>query len=202
MLLAFVIAIVDYGVGNLRSIHKAIEFAGGDAVVTSGKGIIEEADAIVLPGVGAFKPAMDRLKPFERLIKDTSVPVIGICLGMQLFATESEEGGLHEGLGIIPGKVIRFPSDVGKIPHMGWNQIKIEREHPLLKGVNSGSYVYFVHSYHMLTSEENALCTTSYGIEFVSAVTRDNFTGFQFHPEKSGKEGLKIIRNFVKLAGI
>ncbi|AEA47499.1 imidazole glycerol phosphate synthase subunit HisH [Archaeoglobus veneficus] len=195
------ITIVDYGVGNLRSIHKAIEFVGGNAVVTSDAGVIEEADAIVLPGVGAFKPAMDRLKSFEKLIKDANVPVMGICLGMQLFATESEEGGLYEGLDVIPGRVVKFPADVGKIPHMGWNQIKIHVEHPLLEGVKDGSYVYFVHSYHMKTDSEHVLSTTDYGIEFVSAVFRDNFVGFQFHPEKSGREGLKIIKNFVKLAG-
>ena len=191
------IAIIDYGVGNIRSIQKAIEFVGGKAVVTKDVETIRNADGIVLPGVGAFKPAMENLKPYMDTILNTDVPLLGICLGMQLFATESEERGLHKGLNLIPGRVVRFPKTVGKIPHMGWNQIEIVRDHEILDGVESGSYVYFVHSYYMQTSEENVLTKTEYGIKFTSGVAKDNVIGFQFHPEKSGKVGLRIIENFV-----
>lgn len=193
------IAIIDYGVGNIRSIHKAIEFVGGKAIVTKELKEIENADGIILPGVGAFKPAMENLKPYMDVLLNTDVPVMGICLGMQLFATESEERGLHKGLNIIPGRVVRFPKEVGKIPHMGWNQISIAKDHEVLDGVEDGSYVYFVHSYHMLTSDDFVLTRTEYGIEFVSGVCKDNYIGFQFHPEKSGRVGLKIIENFVKM---
>ena len=193
------IAIIDYGVGNIRSIHKAIEFVGGKAVVTKELKEIENADGIVLPGVGAFKPAMENLKPYMDVLLNTDVPVMGICLGMQLFATESEERGLHRGLNIVPGRVVRFPKEVGKIPHMGWNQISIAKDHEVLDGVEDGSYVYFVHSYHMVTSDEFVLTKTEYGIEFVSGVVKDNYVGFQFHPEKSGKVGLRIIENFVRM---
>ncbi len=192
------IAIVYYGVGNIRSIHKAVEFVGGKAEVTSDFEKIRNANGIILPGVGAFQPAMRELEPFKDLITKAEVPVLGICLGMQLFATESEEGGLHRGLDVIPGRVVKFPKDVGKIPHMGWNQIKPVRKHPLLDGLDN-SYVYFVHSYHFVTDDEFVLAKTDYGIEFTSAVARDNFIGLQFHPEKSGKVGLEILRRFVEM---
>ncbi len=193
------IAIIDYGVGNIRSIHKAIEFVGGYAKVTNDFETIKNSDGIVLPGVGAFKPAMENLKPFVDIILNADVPVLGICLGMQLLATESEERGLHKGLNIIPGRVVRFPSSVGKIPHMGWNQIEIVKDHEVLDGVGDGSYVYFVHSYHLVTEDRFVLTKTEYGIEFVSGVFKDNYIGFQFHPEKSGKVGLRIIENFVRM---
>ncbi len=192
------IAIVYYGVGNIRSIHKAVEYVGGKAEVTFDVETIESADGIILPGVGAFQPAMQELEPFKEVIVNAKVPVMGICLGMQLFATESEEGGLHRGLGVIPGRVVKFPREVGKIPHMGWNQIKVVKDHPLLDGLD-GSYVYFVHSYHFVTEDDYVLSKTDYGIEFTSSVVRDNFVGFQFHPEKSGKVGLEILRRFVEL---
>ncbi len=192
------IAIVYYGVGNIRSIHKAVEYVGGKAEVTSDFETIESADGIILPGVGAFQPAMKELEPFRELIINAKVPVMGICLGMQLFATESEEGGLHRGLNVIPGRVVRFPKEVGKIPHMGWNQIRVVKDHPLLDGLDN-SYVYFVHSYHFVTQDEYVLTRTDYGIDFTSAVIKDNFVGFQFHPEKSGKVGLEILRRFVEM---
>ena len=194
-----VIAIVNYGVGNIKSIAKAVEFVGGKAVVTKDVKTIENADGIVLPGVGAFKSAMENLKDYKDIIVNASVPVMGICLGMQLFASESEEGGLYKGLDVIPGKVVRFPEGVGKIPHMGWNRIEIERDHEVLDGVQNGSFVYFVHSYHFKTDDRFVLTKTNYTIDFVSGVLRDNFIGFQFHPEKSGKIGLKIVKNFVKM---
>ena len=193
------IAIVNYGVGNLKSISKAIDYVNGKAKVTNDLMEIENANGIVLPGVGAFKSAMENLKPYKDSIINAEVPVLGICLGMQLFATESEEGGLHKGLNLIPGRVVRFPDWVGKIPHMGWNQIKIAKDHDVLDGIEEGSFVYFVHSYHFVTEDKFVLTKTEYGIEFVSAVFKDNFIGFQFHPEKSGKVGLRIIENFVKM---
>ncbi len=191
------IAIIYYGVGNIRSIQKAVEYVGGKAEVTSDPKKIESADAIILPGVGAFYPAMKELEPFKDLILNAEVPVMGICLGMQLFATESEEGGLHRGLNVIPGRVVKFPERVGKIPHMGWNQIRLKKKHYLLDGLD-GEYVYFVHSYHFVTDEKYTLTTTDYGIEFVSSIIKDNYVGFQFHPEKSGKVGLEILRRFVE----
>jgi len=194
-----VIAIVNYGVGNIKSIAKAVEFVGGKAVVTNDVKTIKEANGIILPGVGAFKSAMENLKDYKDVIVNAEVPVMGICLGMQLFATESEEGGLHKGLNVIPGRVVRFPDWVGKIPHMGWNQIKILKDHEVLDGVEDNSFVYFVHSYHFTTDDSFVLTKTEYGIEFVSAVFKDNFIGFQFHPEKSGKVGLRIVENFVKM---
>lgn len=193
------IAIVNYGVGNLKSISKAIDFVGGSARVTKDPKEIENADGIVLPGVGAFKSAMENLKPYSEIIVNSEVPVLGICLGMQLFAGESEEGGLHKGLNIVEGRVVRFPSWVGKIPHMGWNSIKVVRDHEVLDGVKDCSFVYFVHSYYFNTDERFILTKTEYGIEFASSIFKDNFIGFQFHPEKSGKVGLRMIENFVKM---
>jgi glutamine amidotransferase len=194
-----VIAIINYGVGNIKSIQKAVEFVGGKATVTSDIDVIRNADGIILPGVGAFKAAMENLKDFVEIIKETTVPILGICLGMQLFATESEERGLHKGLNMVPGRVVRFPNSVGKVPHMGWNQIKITRDHEILNGVEDGSYVYFVHSYHMKTDDKYIITKTEYSIEFTSGVAKDNVIGFQFHPEKSGKVGLKMIKNFVEM---
>ncbi|WP_202319817.1 imidazole glycerol phosphate synthase subunit HisH [Archaeoglobus neptunius] len=194
------IAVVNYGVGNLKSIVKAVEYVGGKVRVTDNPEIIKEASAVIFPGVGAFKTAIDRLNSMMDVIDTLSVPVLGICLGMQLFATESTEGGLFKGLNYIPGRVVRFPSDVGKVPHMGWNTIKIKRRSEVLDGVESGSYVYFVHSYYMETEDRYVLTETDYGINFVSGVEKENYVGFQFHPEKSGKIGLKILENFVRMA--
>ncbi len=191
------IAIIDYGAGNLKSIHKALEKVGGKVTITSDPEIVESADAIVLPGVGAFETAINNLKPFIDHLVKADVPVLGICLGMQLFAEESEEGGLHKGLGVIDGRVIRFPEWVGKIPHMGWNLVKTA-EHPLFEDIDV-AYFYFVHSYYFKTDEKNTIGTTEYGLEFASAVAKGNFMGVQFHPEKSGKNGLRVLENFVGL---
>jgi len=192
--------VVNYGVGNLKSIVKAIEYVGGKAEVTAEEKKIANSDAVVFPGVGAFKAAIGRLSEMRNTIDELTVPVLGICLGMQLFATESTEGGLHRGLNYIPGKVVRFPNHVGKIPHMGWNEIRIVRESELLDGVEDGSYVYFVHSYYLQTDNRYAITKTDYGLDFVSGVEKDNHYGFQFHPEKSGKAGLKILENFVRIS--
>lgn len=194
------IAIINYGVGNLKSIAKAIEFVGGKVKVTNNPRDIKDASAVIFPGVGAFKTAIERLNAIRDIIDALSVPILGICLGMQLFATESMEGGIFRGLNYIPGRVVKFPSSVGKIPHMGWNTLKIEKESEILDGVEDGSYVYFVHSYYMETSNEYVLTKTDYGIDFISGVERDNYVGFQFHPEKSGKVGLKILENFLRIS--
>lgn len=193
------IAIINYGVGNIRSIQKAIEFIGGKAVITRDVKVVKEADGIILPGVGAFKTAMMNLKDFVDILKEATVPILGICLGMQLFTTESEEGGLYKGLNLIPGRVVKFPESVGKIPHMGWNQIRIVRYHEVLDGIEDGSYVYFVHSYYVKTYNKYIITKTNYGIDFASGITSDNIIGFQFHPEKSGKVGLTILRNFLRI---
>lgn len=193
------IAVINYGVGNLKSITKALEYVGGRVTVTDDPKVVKDASAIVFPGVGAFKTAIERLKSFKDIIDTLNIPVLGICLGMQLFASESTEGGLFKGLDYIPGKVVRFPDQVGKIPHMGWNTLKIEKDSEILDGIKDNSHVYFVHSYYMETDERFVLTKTDYGIEFVSGVERDNYIGFQFHPEKSGKTGLKILENFLRI---
>ncbi|AIY89371.1 imidazole glycerol phosphate synthase subunit HisH [Geoglobus acetivorans] len=191
------IAVINYGAGNLRSISKALEKAGAAVKITSELEEIESADAIVLPGVGAFETAINNLQNISSHIKDSRVPVLGICLGMQLFATYSEEGGLHRGLDVIEGRVVRFPKNSGKIPHMGWNEIEHE-DHPIFEGIES-RYFYFVHSYYFNTKAENVIAWTEYGIRFPSAVAKGNYTGLQFHPEKSGKNGLKVLENFISM---
>ncbi len=189
------IAIVNYGVGNLKSIKKAVE-KFDRAIVTRNAEEISAADGIILPGVGAFPAAIKNLADLKYVIVNAKVPVLGICLGMQLFAEVSEEGGINEGLKIIRGRVVKFPESVGKIPHMGWNIVK-NTDHEIFEGIKD-RYFYFVHSYYF-RAEEGVIATTDYGIEFPSAVAKNNFIGVQFHPEKSGKVGLKLIENFVEI---
>jgi len=205
-----VITIIDYGMGNLRSVHKAFEKFCPDVIVSSSAKDIARADKIVLPGVGAFKVAMDELKkrdliePVKASIKEGK-PFLGICLGLQLLFSESEEGGVKiKGLNIIKGRVKKFKKKSGlKIPHMGWNNITAKgkgQKAEILKGVKSGSYMYFVHSYYAAPKDKKViLCETDYGANFTSGIRKDNVYGFQFHPEKSQAAGLKIIENFVKL---
>ncbi|MDI9610720.1 MAG: imidazole glycerol phosphate synthase subunit HisH [Archaeoglobaceae archaeon] len=191
------IAIINYGVGNLKSILNAIKKVGGDAKVTSEPKEINNASSIIFPGVGAFKPAIERIRRYNYEFPE--VPKLGICLGMQLFAERSYEGGVHEGLGFIPGEVIRFPSSVRKIPHMGWNELKIKKESEIFEGIEFGSMVYFVHSFYLKTDEKFVIAETDYGITFASAIEFNQSFGLQFHPEKSGDLGLEILRNFVRL---
>ena len=202
------VAVVDYGLGNLRSVTRGLERAGATVEVTEEPATISEADGIVLPGVGAFSEGMENAGPFrELLIEQASAgkPLFGICLGMQMLLTTSEESehageGGAEGLDLIPGTNLRFPDTV-KVPQMGWNQLTIQREHPLVEGVN-GEYAYFVHSYYAEPEDESAVvATTDYGVEFPSIVANEagNVFGTQFHPEKSGETGLRILRNFVEL---
>ncbi|MBO8142523.1 MAG: imidazole glycerol phosphate synthase subunit HisH [Firmicutes bacterium] len=207
------IAIVDYGMGNLRSVQKALEKMGRAAVVTADPDVIAEAPAIVLPGVGAFALAMDNLRRFGQLdallhAVDAGRPLLGICLGMQLLFEESEEtvgyrgpgGSLPKGLGLLPGRVRRFPPGE-KVPQMGWNRLNILRPQPLFGGVEQGAYVYFLHSYYVEpASSEIVAAAAEYGIPFAAAVQRGSIFGIQFHPEKSSAVGLRILDNFGRLA--
>ena len=205
------IAVIDYGMGNLRSIGKALERVGANVIVTNNPQRILDAEKIVLPGVGAFKDAMKNLEemnlipPILKSIKDGK-PFLGICLGFQLLMTESEEFGIYKGFDIIKGKVVHFPSMNNgnkdsyplKIPHMGWNTIHIEKGMPLLEDIEDNSFFYFVHSYYVVPDDKKVIAaTTDYGITFTSGVEKDNIFAFQFHPEKSQEKGLKILKKFL-----
>jgi imidazole glycerol-phosphate synthase subunit HisH len=197
------IAIIDYGMGNLRSVHKAFEAVGHRAVVTRDAKVIGNASHVVLPGVGAFGDCMANLERFDlvesiRSTIRTGKPFLGICLGLQLLFTESEEFGVHKGLDIISGSVKKFVVDPTlKVPHMGWNQVDIQRACPLFEGIADGSNWYFVHSYFVdPTDRAVAATTTTYGISFVSSIWRENIVACQFHPEKSQAVGLQLIKNF------
>jgi glutamine amidotransferase len=197
------VTIIDYGLGNLRSVMRGIEAAGARATITGNVDEIAAADGIVLPGVGAFHEGMDQLGPLKETVCAASkeVPLLGICLGMQMLMDSSEEHGTHEGLGLIPGRVRRFPHVPGvKVPHMGWNTIRLNKENnPLFSGLSPEEYVYFVHSYYAETTPEYTLTTTEYIVPFASSIVRDNVYGVQFHPEKSGAVGLCLLKNFIDL---
>jgi glutamine amidotransferase len=197
------IAIVDYGMGNLRSVTNAFRMLGGDVAVTRKKEVIKESDAIVLPGVGAFGKCIENLKKFELfdLIKGLIMndkQYLGICLGMQTLFESSEEAPGIEGMGIIKGDVPRFTGDV-KVPHMGWNSIDIQRENNIFKGISNGEFFYFVHSYYCRPAEDVTATKTVYGVEFASSVQRGRFFACQFHPEKSQQAGLKLLQNFINI---
>ncbi|MBW1971860.1 MAG: imidazole glycerol phosphate synthase subunit HisH [Deltaproteobacteria bacterium] len=205
------IALIDYGMGNIRSVYNALQRVGANVTVTNDPAIIKDADSIVLPGVGAFRKCMDNLnklgliEPVIDSIKQRK-PYLGICLGLQILFTESEEFGIQKGLDIIKGRVVKFDSSLKeegefiKIPHMGWNQIKIKQAAPIFKGINSGDYFYFVHSYYPEVYDKEAIATTTYhGIEFVSSIWKENVFATQFHPEKSQQKGLIILKNFIEL---
>jgi glutamine amidotransferase len=200
------IAIIDYGMGNLRSVQKGFEHVGHTATVTSDPEVVAAADKVVLPGVGAFEDAIAELYR-RRLVEpvlqaiESEKPFLGICLGLQLLFETSYENGLHKGLGVLPGEVVRFalPPDYS-VPHMGWNQLDIRREAPILKGLSSGTYVYFVHSYYVAPRDADVVATTTqYGEPFCSMVWRRNLFATQFHPEKSQADGLRILQNFAEL---
>ncbi len=200
------IAVVDYRRGNLRSVQKALERMGGNAVVTGDPTVIKDAKAVVLPGVGAFGDCLRNLEELKLVNPvldsiESGKPFLGICLGLQLLFEESEEFGRTPGLGVIKGKVVRFRDMNGlKIPHMGWNSIEKAKPNPLLEGVNDGSYFYFVHSYYVVPDEEEVVATrTTYGpVTFVSMIQKGNLWASQFHPEKSQKVGLKVFKNFIE----
>jgi glutamine amidotransferase len=198
------IAIIDYGMGNLRSVQKGLEKSGFQAEITSEPEGAKKAQGIVLPGVGAFAEAMANLreKGLDLVIKEEVAkgkPLLGICLGLQLLFDYSEEGEGSEGLGIFSGRVRRLPQHL-KVPHMGWNQVKIKKTNPLFTGVADNSYFYFVHSYYVDPEDEGIIAgTTEYGLEFVSMVAQDRIFGVQFHPEKSSSLGLQMLANFGRL---
>ena len=195
------IVVVDYQSGNLRSVAKALEIAGVTPVVSDAPHVISSADAVVLPGVGSGKAAMDALSARElidplRDFVDSGRPFLGICLGLQLLMDKTEEGDTAC-LGVVSGDVKQFPPGL-KVPHIGWNLVSFKEEHPVLKDIPSNSHFYFVHSYYAVpTNWQNALGLTSYGFEFCSVIGSNNLIATQFHPEKSGPVGLKIYRNFV-----
>lgn len=213
------IAVIDYDMGNLRSVAKAFEKVGADVVVTREPGKILDASHVVLPGVGAFRDCMRHLKEFgliDPILKsiESGKPFLGICLGLQVLLDESDEFGLHKGLGLIEGRVELFPpdmmSDTGqgtaqlperlKVPHMGWNSITKRKESRLLDGVGDGEYFYFVHSYYAAPTDPSVtLTSTNYGIEFTSSIEVENMWAVQFHPEKSQSAGLKVLENFSRI---
>ncbi|MFW5937345.1 MAG: imidazole glycerol phosphate synthase subunit HisH [Halanaeroarchaeum sp.] len=202
------VMVVDYGLGNLRSATRGLERAGASVTVSDDPADLRDADGIVLPGVGAFGDGMENAGPFrEDLVAaaGAGVPILGICLGMQMLLTSSEEAeregqGDVEGLDLVPGRNVRFTGDQ-KVPHMGWNELSVDRAHPLVEGVD-GEYAYFVHSYYADPDDPEAVvATTEYGVEFPAVVANEagNVFGTQFHPEKSGETGLRVLRNFVDL---
>lgn len=197
------IAIVDYGLGNLRSVQKAFNKVGYDAVITGDKTIIESATHIVLPGVGAFPDAINLLRTsgLDKIVigeANKGKPILGICLGMQLLFESSTESGIHEGLGLIEGKITRFNIDL-KVPQVGWNSVKVVKPSRLLDGVD-GEYFYFVHSFCAAEINDDTCGITDYCVEFTSAVESENVFGVQFHPEKSSESGLRILKNFAEIS--
>ncbi|MDX1387198.1 MAG: imidazole glycerol phosphate synthase subunit HisH [bacterium] len=200
------IAILDYEMGNLRSVSKALETVGGVCQITRDPEVVARAEKLVVPGVGAFRDCMAHLEEFNlrQSIVDFIAkgrPYLGICLGMQILMELSTEGGEFPGLGIYSGKVVRFAPELQlKVPHMGWNQLHVKKDSKLLSGLPDHSFVYFVHSYYVAGAKKKiSAATTDYGIEFTSCIEQDNVYAVQFHPEKSQKVGLKILENFVKL---
>lgn len=207
------VTIIDYGIGNLRSIEKAFEHEGIEVVRTDEPALVASAERLILPGVGAFGACMHELVdrqlvvPIQEAVRG-GIPFLGVCVGMQLLFEVGEERGTHDGLGLLPGRVVRFQLDGRvdhaerklKVPHMGWNTIRPTRSHPLLQSIDHESFFYFVHSYHAVCEEDqDVLATSEYGIGFPAVVQRNNVMGVQFHPEKSQKNGLTILRNFAHL---
>ena len=204
------IAILDYGVGNLFSLRSSFAAIGADAVVTADPSVIRAADKLILPGVGAFEDAARKLRQsgLDLVLKQEAAngkPLMGICLGMQLLFEKSYEYGEHEGLGLLKGSVMPFSGRIApsyKIPHIGWNKLSILKDVPLFRYTNEGDFVYFVHSFFAELNPEHTAASTEYGISFSAAVAKNNIYGCQFHPEKSGKVGLGILRGFCEAEGL
>lgn len=203
------IAIVDYGVGNLFSLEQSFKAIGQEVTVTADPEVLRKADKILLPGVGAFGDAAEKLRNsgLDRVVVEEAnrgKPLMGICLGMQLLFEEGHEYGIHKGLGLIPGKVVAMaeviPGEL-KIPHMGWNKLDFRKESPLFSRIQNGDCVYFVHSYYAADCEEAVIATAEYGADLTAAVQKNNVFGCQFHPEKSGTVGLNILRAFAEMEG-
>jgi len=197
-----VIAIVDYGIGNLGSVTKGFRRAGAEVELSGDPEVLRRASALVLPGDGAFGAAMAEIERrgltlVLREAIERGTPLLGICIGMQLLFEESEEHGQHRGLGVLPGRVLRFEGDL-PVPHMGWNTLRARRAHPVLEGVADGAHVYFVHSFYCDAPDDVVIATSDYGREFPAIVGRGNVLGLQFHPEKSQAVGLWLVENFVR----
>ena len=197
------IAIIDYGVGNLRSVEKAFTSQGINAVVTRDEKVLRAADKLVLLGVGAFGYAMESLRKlgFDQLVieaADAGKPIIGLCVGLQMMFEEGHEFGVHRGLGLLPGRVVKFPDGV-RVPHVGWNQVEFKQNHPVFRDLPDQSFFYFVHSYYVEPADVTCVMgETEYASRFASICGRDNVVGVQFHPEKSQAAGLKLLRNFAR----
>jgi len=197
--------IADYGAGNLRSVHKAFEYLGIEAVVSDKASEMSRYEKVLIPGVGAFGPAMEALnrQGFGEALKehiDKGRSVLGICLGMQLFLSESEEMGAHEGLDILPGKVLRFTSNTDKIPQIGWNSVDYCKDSVLFRNIPDQSYFYFVHTYYCVPDEPESVAATTFfaGKNFCSAIEKNGIFAVQFHPEKSSEAGLQVLKNFAE----
>ena len=198
------IAIIDYGVGNLFSLRSSLNKIGADTVVTADPAVIAQADKLILPGVGAFADAAKKLRDsgLDKIIKAEAAagkPIMGICLGMQMLFEKSYEYGEHEGLGLLKGAVVPMEGSIPanlKIPHIGWNALHFRKESPLFRYIKEGDCVYFVHSFYASSCEDSLIATAEYGKELTAAVAKDNVMGCQFHPEKSGDVGLNILRAF------
>lgn len=202
------IAVVDYDAGNIKSVEKALQYIGADVAVTRDADRIRKAAKVIVPGVGAFEDAMEKLNRYRltEVIRDVAgegTPIMGICLGLQLFFERSDESENDvPGLGLLPGEIVKFPAREGyKIPHMGWNSIQINPKSRLLKGIPENSYVYFVHSYYLKAkNREDVAATTDYIVDVHAAAEHGNIFATQFHPEKSGEVGLQILRNFISIS--
>jgi glutamine amidotransferase len=199
--------ILDYGAGNLRSVARAVEHAGFDYDISEDPRSLDDAAAVILPGVGAAADTMANLRqrgladPIREYIA-SGRPFLGVCMGLQALMTYSEEGGRHECLDVIPGQVVRFPQGL-KVPQMGWNTIQVARRHPVLEGIGDGAYFYFVHGYYVQPADESVVAATAeYGVRFAAVVIKDNIVATQFHPEKSGPAGLRLYRNFLTEAAV
>lgn len=201
------IAIIDYDAGNIKSVEKALQYLGEEAVITRDAGEILMADKVILPGVGAFGDAMEKLNryglvPVIHEVVEKGIPFLGICLGLQLMFESSEEAPGVEGLGLLKGKIVRIPEGDGlKVPHMGWNSLNFPKEDRLFAGIPENSYVYFVHSYYLQAEEDIVTATAEYGVTIHASVEKGNVFACQFHPEKSSHTGLTILKNFVELKG-
>lgn len=202
------VAVIDYDAGNIRSVEKAVAALGGQVVVTRSPKEILSADHVILPGVGAFGDAMEKLRKYEltgviREVTAQKTPFLGICLGLQLLFESSEESEGVDGLGILPGKIMRIPEAAGlKIPHIGWNSLSYPKQGRLFQGVPEQSYVYFVHSYYLQAEDADIVkATTEYGVRIHASVEKGNIFACQFHPEKSSETGMRILRNFLDISG-
>lgn len=203
------IAIIDYDAGNLKSVEKALHYLGEEAIITRGREEILRADKVILPGVGAFGEAMERIRQYEldkviREVAEKQTPFLGICLGLQLLFAGSEENGGVEGLHILDGRIVKIPAKEGlKIPHIGWNSLHLQNDGRLFAGITEGAFVYFVHSYYLQAEDDKIVkASTEYGVEIHASVEQKNVFACQFHPEKSSSVGLQILRNFAGIGEV